>query len=100
MDPRTHEKPSGRPPQPVGFDTTIPAGQLLTERGHPGSGLYVVLEGSVLVEAPERRTALGPGSLIGERALLTPNGKRTARVRALTDVRVRAVARREFERRA
>lgn len=82
----------------VGTETRVAAGQLLTERGQPGTGLYVILEGSVVVEAPERVCELGPGSCIGERALLSPDGKRTARVRAWTDVRVVAVERPQFER--
>ena len=82
----------------VGAEADVAAGQLLIERGQPGSGLYVVLDGSVVVEAPERTHVLGPGSLVGERALLTPDGKRTARVRARTDGRVLAVARPDFER--
>jgi CRP-like cAMP-binding protein len=53
---------------------------------------------SVVVEAPDQTRELGPGSVVGERALLFPDGKRTARVRAKTRVRVLAVARAEFER--
>jgi CRP-like cAMP-binding protein len=82
----------------VGSEAEVAAGQLLVERGQPGSGMYVVLDGSVVVEAPEGTQVLGPGSLVGERALLTRDGKRSARVRALADVRVLAVARPEFER--
>jgi CRP-like cAMP-binding protein len=82
----------------VGDEVRVPAGQLLIERGQHGAGLYVVLEGDVLVEAPERQCELGPGACIGERALLSQDGRRTARVQALTDVRVLAVARTEFER--
>lgn len=81
----------------VGDEAEIAAGQLLIERGTHGSGLYVVLDGSVLVEAPGRTRELGPGSCVGEVALLSPNGRRTARVRASTDVRVLAVARSAFE---
>ena len=81
----------------AGAEVCVAAGQLLTERGHPGSGLYVIIEGTVLVEAPERRRVLGPGSCIGEHALLWPNGRRTARVHARTKVRAVAIARAEFE---
>jgi CRP-like cAMP-binding protein len=38
------------------------------------------------------------GAIIGERALLSADGTRTARVRATSDVRVLAVDRVEFER--
>jgi CRP-like cAMP-binding protein len=81
----------------VASEVELAAGQLLTERGHAGAGLYLVLEGSVLVEAPERTEVLGPGACIGERALLSPTGSRTARVRACTAVRALAVARSDFE---
>lgn len=82
----------------VGAETTVAAGQVLIERGQHGSGLYVILEGSVVVEAPEGTRELGPDALIGERALLSADGLRTARVRALSDVRVLAVERADFDR--
>jgi CRP-like cAMP-binding protein len=82
----------------VGREADVAAGQMLIERGQPGAGLYVVLHGSVVVEAPDRVRELGPGACVGERALLYPAGRRTARVRAKTHVRVLAVARDEFER--
>ncbi len=82
----------------AGTETTARAGHVLIERGQMGSGLYVILEGSVLVEAPEGTRELGAGAVIGERALLSPEGRRTARVRATTDVRLLAVERVEFDR--
>jgi CRP-like cAMP-binding protein len=74
-----------------------PAGQPLIQRGKPGAGLFVLEEGQAVVEAPEGRRELGPGEVFGERALLGENGTRTARVRALTDVRCLAIARPELE---
>jgi CRP-like cAMP-binding protein len=74
------------------------AGQVLIERGKPGTGLYVVVEGQLVVEAPEGSRELGPGAVVGERALLSPDGLRTARVRALTDGVVVAVERAEIDR--
>jgi CRP-like cAMP-binding protein len=41
---------------------------------------------------------LGPGAVVGERALVSASGERTARVRTASDVRVLAVARREVDR--
>jgi CRP-like cAMP-binding protein len=81
----------------AGSETEIAAGQMLIERGQPGAGMYLVLEGSVVVETRGRVRELGPGSFVGERALLFPNGTRTARVRAKTRLRVVAVGRDEFE---
>jgi len=80
-----------------GVESTFEAGQTLIERGQPGTGVFVVLEGDVVVEAPEGTRELGPGTVIGERALLTADGTRTARVRAVTDVRVVAVKREVFD---
>jgi CPA1 family monovalent cation:H+ antiporter len=82
----------------VGAVTELPAGHMLIERGHSGSGVFVILEGTVVVEAPEGNLEFGSGALIGERALLSPDGKRAARVRATSDLRVLAVDRHEFER--
>ena len=82
----------------VGTETAVVAGRVLIEPGQHGSGLYVVLEGTVLVEALEGTRELGPGAVIGERALLSADGTRTARVRTTTDVRVLAVDRIEIER--
>jgi CRP-like cAMP-binding protein len=82
----------------VGSEVTFPSGHVLIERGQHGGGLFVILEGTVVVEAPEGNVDFGSGSIIGERALLSPAGRRAARVRATSDLRVLAVDRREFER--
>jgi len=82
----------------IGVESAVPAGHVLIERGQHGTGLYVILDGTVVVEAPEGTRELGPGALIGERALLSEEGKRTARVQATSDVRVLAVERVAFER--
>lgn len=82
----------------VGIESRFAAGQVLIESGQQGTGLYVILDGTVRVEAPEGTRELGAGTVVGERALLSPEGKRTARVRAASDVRVLAVDRVEFER--
>ncbi len=81
----------------AGTPAEIPAGQVLVERGQYGSGVFVILEGTVVVEAPEGQLPFGPGSVIGERALLSEHGQRAARVRATSDLRVVAVDRAEFE---
>jgi CRP-like cAMP-binding protein len=74
------------------------AGKVLIERGKPGTGLYVVVDGTLLVEAPEGKREFGPGAVVGERALLSADGLRTARVRALTDGVVVTVERAEVDR--
>jgi NTE family protein len=75
-----------------------PAGQALIERGRPGSGIFVLEDGQAIVEAPEGTREIGPGDIFGERSLLGEDVERTARVRALTDVRCLAIARPEIER--
>jgi CRP-like cAMP-binding protein len=82
----------------VGAEAEVAAGLVLIERGQHGAGLYVILDGTVAVEAPEGTRSLGPGAVIGERALLSADGLRTARVLATSDVRVLAVQRAAFER--
>ena len=83
----------------AGSELTIGAGQVLTERGQPGTGLYVVVEGNLVVETPDAGLLeLGPGSVVGERALFSRDGLRQARVRAVTDGVVVAVDRGEVER--
>src|ERR1051325_11270012 len=82
----------------VGTESQLGAGQMLIEHGQHGTGLFVILEGTVVVEAPEGTRELGPGACIGERALLSEEGTRTARVRTTSHVRFLAVDLFEFER--
>jgi CRP-like cAMP-binding protein len=82
----------------VGSELSFGSGQMLIERGKPGTGLYVVVEGRIVVEAPEGTRELGPGAVVGERALLSEDGTRSARVRALTYGKVLAVDRAEVDR--
>ena len=83
----------------AGSQLMFATGQVLIERDQPGTGLYVVLEGQIVVETPdEGQLELGPGSVVGERALFSEDGLRQARVRALTQCVVVAVERAEVER--
>jgi CRP/FNR family transcriptional regulator, cyclic AMP receptor protein len=82
----------------VGYRVQFSAGKVLIERGKPGTGLYVLVKGHLVVEAPEGTRELGPGSVIGERALLSADGMRSARVRALSDGIAVAVERAEIDR--
>jgi CRP-like cAMP-binding protein len=74
-----------------------PAGQVLAQADDPGAGMFVLVEGSVVVEAPGRTIELGPGEFFGELSLLVPESTRVARVRATTPVRCLAIDRRTFE---
>ena len=74
-------------------DMTYQAGQILALQGDPGSGMFLIMDGSVSVEWRGGRAELGPGNFVGELTLLSPGGSRNARVRALTDVRCLALGR-------
>jgi CRP-like cAMP-binding protein len=74
-------------------ELTCEPGQILALQGDPGSGMFLVLEGTVAVEWRGGAAELGPGHFVGELTLLSPGGSRNARVRALTDVRCLALGR-------
>jgi CRP-like cAMP-binding protein len=83
--------------QAVVSETTVPAGQILVQPGDPGAGLFVIEEGTVLVEARgAEEIELGAGEFVGELALLVPDARRSARVRTKTDVRCLAIAAEDF----
>jgi CRP-like cAMP-binding protein len=74
-----------------------PAGWVLVEVGQPGSGMFVLAEGTVEVRTPDGRAwALGPGEFFGELALLTDH-PRNARIQARTSVRCLAISRLDFQ---
>ena len=59
--------------------------------------MFVIEEGSVIVEARgDVEIELGPGEFVGELALLVPDSVRSARVRAVTDVRCLAIGAGDF----
>jgi hypothetical protein len=63
---------------------------LLVEQGAPGDELFLLLDGVLEVEVDgERVGELGPGAVIGERAILE-EGTRTATLKAVTACRVAA----------
>ncbi len=67
-------------------------GEFLTRQGEPGTELFLLLDGVVVVAVDSQPVAeLGPGAVVGERAVLEGRA-RTATLRATTPVRV-AVAR-------
>lgn len=81
----------------VATEVDAQADQVLVEPLQAGTGMYFVVEGTVEVEAREGWTELGPGNFFGELALLTEDGRRTARCRAKTPVRCLAFDRAAFE---
>jgi voltage-gated potassium channel len=74
----------------------LPKGSVLIERGLPGSGMFVILDGEAEVELPHRKVTLGPGEFVGELSLLTDHSARVARVLATSDLRCLAIGRRAF----
>jgi CRP/FNR family transcriptional regulator, cyclic AMP receptor protein len=71
-------------------------GQILALANDPGSGMFVVEEGTVGVELRNRTVELGPGEFVGELSLLAPEATRVARVHAATPVRCLAIGRAAF----
>ncbi len=53
----------------------IPAGQILVHAGDPGAGLFVIEEGTAIVEGRANLLIeVGPGEFVGELALLVARG--------------------------
>ena len=80
----------------IASDTDVPAGTVLIERGQPGLGMFVILDGMLRAEVRDRDAELGPGEFVGELSLLVDDIPRTVRVRAQTPVRVLAINRADF----
>lgn len=66
----------------------IKAGKTLVEQGDTGDELFLLLDGVLAVEVNgENLAELGPGAILGERALLE-GGTRTSTLRAVTSCKV------------
>src|SRR6185436_4271282 len=81
----------------AGGVTDVAGGQTLVTAGEPGAGMFVVLEGSVVVERGSLQIEIQRHAFFGELALLVPDSPRIARVRAKTDARILAIPRQTFE---
>jgi hypothetical protein len=76
----------------------LEAGAALFEQGDSGTELYLLLDGVITVDVDGERVAeLGPGAVIGERAVLE-GGTRTATLRADTDCRLAMATRADIDR--
>lgn len=76
----------------------LATGSPLTEQGEPGADIYLLLDGVLSVWVDGAQVAeLGPGAVIGERALLE-EGRRTATLRAVTDCVVAVAAKDQIDR--
>lgn len=79
---------------------TLDAEQVLTEQGAPGDELYLLLDGVLRVDVDgEALAELGPGAVVGERAVLE-GGRRTATLVAVTACRVAVAAADDLDREA
>jgi CRP-like cAMP-binding protein len=74
----------------------VPAGHVLIQPDQAGTGLFVIEDGTVVVERPNETVELGAGEFIGELALLFDGAVHSVRVRAATPVRFLALAREDF----
>ena len=64
---------------------------MLVRQGDPGDELFLVLDGVLVVDVDGEPVAeVGPGAVLGERAVLE-GGARTSTLRAATKCRVAAV---------
>jgi voltage-gated potassium channel len=72
------------------------AGQVIAVADDPGSGMFVICDGTVCVELRGQDVELGAGNFFGELALLVEEGTRVARVRAVTPTRCLSIPREDF----
>jgi hypothetical protein len=76
----------------------LATGTVLAEQGEPGDAIYLLLDGVLSVWVDGRQVGeLGPGAVIGERALLE-QGRRTATLRAVTNCVIAAAAKNHIDR--
>jgi len=77
--------------------TSFAAGQYVFKAGDKGEAMYVIIEGEVeILDGSTLLEAAGPGSIVGELALID-DAPRSASVVAKTDCRLVTVDRRRFE---
>jgi CRP-like cAMP-binding protein len=78
-------------------EVEVEPGQILALEGDAGSGMFVILDGTVSVDMRGGfHTELEQGNFFGEIALLVPDATRVARVRAATSARLLTVPRDDF----
>ena len=84
--------PSGSCGQAGPVVRELAAGEFLFRQAEPGTSLAVILDGTFEVRVNGQVAGqVGPGTVVGERASLE-DGRRTADLRALTQVRVAETA--------
>lgn len=76
----------------------VPAGQVLARGGDMAEGMFVVLDGAVVMERGRLHVDMGRNDFFGELSLLVDDAPRVARVRATADSRLLAIERETFDR--
>ena len=79
----------------IAAEAEFPAHAVMIERGQPGLGMFVLLEGTARADLRDRDIDFGPGDFVGELSLLVEQ-PRAARVHAVTPVRCLAIHRADF----
>jgi CPA1 family monovalent cation:H+ antiporter len=80
----------------LGTSVTVEGGRVLFQRGEIGRQCFVLLDGRAAVDTVDGPAAVGRGAVIGELALLVPNGRNTATVTATTELEALVFTRTEF----
>jgi CRP-like cAMP-binding protein len=78
-------------------EVEFPAEHVLIESRIPGAGMFVICEGTVVVEVRGFERELGRGDVVGEISLVEDDGLRRARVVSKTPLRCLALDRVGFE---
>jgi CRP/FNR family transcriptional regulator, cyclic AMP receptor protein len=77
-------------------EVDVPAGQVLTREGAPGSEFFVILDGIVRIDVHgDTVRTMGAGDFLGEIALVD-DGPRTATATTTTPAKLLVLGRREF----
>ena len=79
-------------------EVEFPANHVLIESRIPGAGMFVICDGTVIVDLHGLERELGPGDVVGEISLVEDDGLRRARVVSKTPLRCLALDRAGFER--
>ena len=79
-------------------EVEFPANHVLIESRIPGAGMFVICDGTVVVDLHGLERELGPGDVVGEISLVEDDGLRRARVVSKTPLRCLALDRAGFER--
>jgi CRP-like cAMP-binding protein len=74
------------------------AEHVLVQPNQPGTGLFILEEGTVTVELRDTTKQLQPGDFFGELALLREDATHTARVCTASPIKALAIRRDDFDR--